>query len=123
MVTRKTTSTNSRNRAVLADACGMTYALNLVGGRWKLAILYKLGKRTLRFGELKKTLHPITDRMLTLQLRELEHDGLVERVVFAEVPPRVEYTLTASAQALSPVWQGLEAWGDAHRQTIEVLVA
>ena len=123
MGTRKTTSTNTRNRAVLAQACSMTYALNLVGGRWKLAILCKLYKRTLRFGELKKTLYPITDRMLTLQLRELEQDGLVTRAVFAEVPPRVEYTLTASAQALSPIWKGLEVWGNAHRQINEVLIA
>lgn len=116
MGTRKLASTNNRNREVLGDFCGINYALNLVGGRWKLLILHKLEPQKLRFSELKRTLPHITDRMLTLQLRELEQDGLVARTVFAEVPPRVEYALTASGLALAPTWQGLEAWGDAHRQ-------
>jgi DNA-binding HxlR family transcriptional regulator len=116
MAARKPTSTNSRNRVALDEFCGMTYALNLLGGRWKLLIIYKLGKRTQRFSELKKTIPHITDRMLTLQLRELERDGLVVRTVFAEVPPRVEYALTASARALSPSLHSLEAWGDEHQQ-------
>jgi len=119
MSARKLTSTNSRNRAALSSFCGLTYALNLVGGRWKLLILYKLEKQHRRFSELKRTLPHITDRMLTLQLRELEQDGLIERTVFAEVPPRVEYTLTTSGQALSATWKGLETWGDAHRQAAE----
>jgi DNA-binding HxlR family transcriptional regulator len=116
MTARKPTSTNSRNREVLGDFCGITYALNLVGGRWKLLLLHKLAPQTLRFSELKTTLPHITDRMLTLQLRELEQDGLLTRTVFAEVPPRVEYTLTARGRALTPTWQNLEAWGNAHRQ-------
>ena len=116
MATRKLASTNNRNREVLGDFCGINYALNLVGGRWKLLILHKLEPQKLRFSELKRTLPHITDRMLTLQLRELEQDGLLERTVFAEVPPRVEYALTASGLALAPAWQGLEAWGNAHRQ-------
>ena len=117
MAARKPTSTNSRNREALDDFCGLTYAMNLLGGRWKLLILHKLEPQKRRFSELKKTLPHITDRMLTLQLRELERDGLVVRTVFAEVPPRVEYALTDSGQALSPTWQNLEAWGDARRQT------
>ena len=116
MATRKLASTNNRNREVLGDFCGINYALNLVGGRWKLLILHKLEAQKLRFSELKRTLPHITDRMLTLQLRELEQDGLIARTVFAEVPPRVEYALTASGLGLAPAWQGLEAWGDAHRQ-------
>jgi DNA-binding HxlR family transcriptional regulator len=119
MAARKLSSTNSRNREVLGDFCGINYALNLVGGRWKLLLLHKLAPQTLRFGEIKKLLPHITDRMLTLQLRELEQDGLISRTVFAEVPPRVEYALTASGQALAPTWQNLEAWGNAHRQTAE----
>ena len=122
MAARKPTSTNSRNREALGEYCGMNYALNLVGGRWKLLILYKLEKQTRRFSELKQTLPHITDRMLTLQLRELEHDGLVIRTVFAEVPPRVEYALTASGHALSPTWKSLEAWGDAQRPPAAVPV-
>lgn len=116
MAARKPSSTNSRNREVLGEFCGITYALNLVGGRWKLLLLHKLAPQTLRFSELKKILPHITDRMLTLQLRELEQDGLLVRTVFAEVPPRVEYALTARGQALAPTWQHLEAWGNAQRQ-------
>ena len=116
MAARKPSSTNSRNREVLSGFCGITYALNLVGGRWKLLLLHKLAPHTLRFSELKKTLPHITDRMLTLQLRELEQDGLIGRTVFAEVPPRVEYALTDRGQALAPTWQNLESWGNAHRQ-------
>ncbi|OUJ71244.1 winged helix-turn-helix transcriptional regulator [Hymenobacter crusticola] len=120
MAARKETSTNNRNREVLGDFCGINYALNLLGGRWKLLILRKLESHTLRFSELKRTLPHITDRMLTLQLRELEQDGLISRTVFAEVPPRVEYALTASGQALAPTWQSLEVWGNAHRQAAEM---
>jgi len=116
MATRKLSSTNNRNREVLGDFCGINYALNLLGGRWKLLILHKLELQTLRFSELKRILPHITDRMLTLQLRELEQDGLLTRTVFAEVPARVEYALTASGLALAPTWQSLEAWGNAHRQ-------
>jgi DNA-binding HxlR family transcriptional regulator len=123
MATRKPTSTNTRNREALDDFCGLTYAMNLLGGRWKLLILHKLEEQKRRFSELKKTLPHITDRMLTLQLRELERDGLIVRTVFAEVPPRVEYALTATGQALSPTWKNLEAWGNAHRQTDEALAA
>ncbi|GAA0550210.1 winged helix-turn-helix transcriptional regulator [Chitinophaga japonensis] len=110
------TSTNSINREKLNDLCGMEYAIDLLGGRWKLLILYKLENRALRFIELKKILPGITDRMLTLQLRELEKDGLLHRTVYPEVPPRVEYRLTDSAEKLIPVWKALERWGDAHRE-------
>jgi len=116
MATRKLASTNNRNREVLGDFCGINYALNLLGGRWKLLILHKLEPQKRRFSELKRILPHITDRMLTLQLRELEQDGLLARTVFAEVPPRVEYALTASGLALAPTWHSLEAWGNAHRQ-------
>lgn len=115
MAKRKTTSTNTINREMLSDFCGMIYAIDILGGRWKLTILYKLEKKTLRFSELKKVIPNITDRMLTLHLRELERDGLIERAVYAEVPPRVEYSLSASARALIPIWQKLEHWGIAHK--------
>lgn len=116
MSTRKPTSTNSRNRAALDDFCGLTYALNMLGGRWKLIILDKVNKQVRRYGELKQALPHITDRMLALQLRELERDGLLTRTVYAEVPTRVEYELTGSGQNLASTWLGLEAWGNAHRQ-------
>jgi DNA-binding HxlR family transcriptional regulator len=112
---RKSLSTNNLNRERLIDFCGMVYAVDILGGRWKLLILYKLEGRTLRFGELKKHLPNITDRMLTLHLQELEKDGLVVRRVHAEVPPRVEYHLSDIARQLAPVWKQLEEWGEKHR--------
>ncbi|MGI4823028.1 MAG: winged helix-turn-helix transcriptional regulator [Janthinobacterium lividum] len=119
MAARKLTSTNNRNREVLGDFCGINYALNLLGGRWKLLILHKLEPQTLRFSELKKILPHITDRMLTLQLQELAQDGLISRTVFAEVPARVEYALTDIGLALAPTWRSLETWGNAHRHATE----
>jgi DNA-binding HxlR family transcriptional regulator len=107
------------NRETLIDFCGMIYATDLLGGRWKLLILYKLESRTLRFGELKKRLPNITDRMLTLHLQELEKNGLVVRTAYAEVPPRVEYHLSESAPQLAPIWKQLERWGHAHRAVME----
>lgn len=115
MAQRKLDSTNSRNRQLLTGFCGMEYALDLLSGRWKMLILYKLESKVLRFSELKKKLPNITDRMLTLQLQELERYELVCRTVHAEVPVRVEYTLTDSGRALAPIWKGLEAWGLHHQ--------
>lgn len=97
----------------------MIYAVDMLGGRWKLLILYKLEARTLRFSELKKRIPNITDRMLTLHLQELEKNGLVLRNAYAEVPPRVEYQLTESAKQLIPVWKQLEEWGEQHRAIME----
>jgi DNA-binding HxlR family transcriptional regulator len=107
------------NREELINFCGMNYALDLLAGRWKLTILYKLANKTLRYQEIKRHIPKITDRMLTLHLQELERDGLVNRTVYAEVPLRVVYSLTQSSQALVPVWQALEHWGLAHRQIQE----
>jgi DNA-binding HxlR family transcriptional regulator len=115
----KASSTNQQNREQLNNFCGVMYAIDKLGGRWKLMILYKLEKRTLRFLELKKHLPNITDRMLTLHLRELEKDGLVHREVYAEVPPRVEYSLTDIAKELIPIWQQLEQWGLQHKERAE----
>jgi DNA-binding HxlR family transcriptional regulator len=116
---RKPTSTNNINREKLIDFCGMIYAIDILGGRWKLLILYKLEGKTLRFGELKKHIPNITDRMLTLHLQSLEKNGLVVRTVYAEVPPRVEYHLSESARQLIPVWKQLEHWGLAHKAVMD----
>ena len=93
----------------------MEATLNLIGGKWKGVILYHLltGK-VLRFNALKRMLPNITQRMLTNQLRELEHDGLVVRTIYPEVPPRVEYRLSEHGQTLEPVIAALKAWGDGH---------
>jgi len=115
MSKRKPTSTNAQNLKNLVDFCGAVYAIDVLGGRWKLVILYKLEKRTMRFSELKEHIPDISDRMLTLHLQELEKNGLVSRTVHAEVPPRVEYSITESARELAPVWKQLEQWGLSHR--------
>lgn len=115
MAKRKETSTNRMNREQISDVCGVAHAIDVLAGRWKLFILYKLVNRTLRFSELKEHIPNITDRMLTLHLQELEADGLVRRTVYAEVPPRVEYCLTEIAARLIPVWDQLNEWGHQHR--------
>ncbi|SHN33331.1 helix-turn-helix domain-containing protein [Chitinophaga sp. CF418] len=120
---RKPTSTNAQNLRNLLDFCGAVYAIDVLGGRWKLVILYKLEKRTMRFSELKEHIPDISDRMLTLHLQELEKSGLVIRRVYAEVPPRVEYTLSESARKLAPIWQQLEEWGVQHRAVMEETTA
>jgi len=94
--------------------CSVEATLDLIGGKWKGVILYHLLEGCLRFNELRRRLGAITQRMLTKQLRELEHDGLVIRTVFAEVPPRVEYRLSDSGQSLAPVIAALKAWGQAN---------
>ena len=84
------------------DECPVTTAIDVIGGKWKVIILYQLRGNTLRFGELRKRIPKITQKMLTQQLRELEKDKLVERKVYPEVPPRVEYTPTKLADKLNP---------------------
>jgi DNA-binding HxlR family transcriptional regulator len=85
-------------------------ALRTIAGKWKGEILWHLAKRTHRFGELRRAIPGITQHMLTAQLRELEADGLVKRTAYSEIPPRVEYEVTAAAHALRPVFEALFEW-------------
>ena len=94
--------------------CPVEAALDLIGGKWKASILFQLGRGKKRFGELRRRYPNITQRTLTKQLRELESDGLVARKVYAEVPPKVEYSLTAFGRTLEPLLKEMEAWGEAH---------
>lgn len=112
----KKTSTNYENKQNLDSRCAEIYAVNLIGGQWMLSICYHLTDGKLRFGELKKRIPNITERMLTLQLRKMEENKLVMRTVYAEVPPRVEYELTKSAQQLNPILKQLEEWGLNHKE-------
>ena len=89
-------------------------ALTMISGKWKLEILWLLYHRTHRFGELQKTITGVSQHVLTRQLRELEADGLITRKVFAEVPPRVEYTMTDATRELEPTIKSLMAWWDNH---------
>jgi DNA-binding HxlR family transcriptional regulator len=88
----------------------MRRAFSLLSGKWKLEIMWLLHQKVLRFGELRKAIPGITQHMLTVQLRELEADGLVLRTVFPEVPLRVEYEMTAKARGLTPTIEALMAW-------------
>jgi len=94
--------------------CPVEAALDLIGGKWKASILYACSCDMQRFNGLRRLFPKISQRTLTNQLRELEADGLLLRTVFAEVPPRVEYSLTARSEALLPVLEGLHAWGSSH---------
>ncbi|MFC3199373.1 winged helix-turn-helix transcriptional regulator [Parapedobacter deserti] len=117
---RKETSSNALNEKEINSSCGMGYALSLIGGRWKSNILWRLildGK--MRYNELRKAIPGISERMLVAQLRELEADRLVLRIVYPEVPPRVEYELTALGQSMRPMLQSISDWGEAHRKTVE----
>ncbi len=100
-----------RHNADHLNECPMEAALDLIGGKWKSVILFRLSEGTKRFGELGRILPRTTPRMLTQQLRDLERDGLVDRKVYAEVPPRVEYSLTATGRTLQPVLDVLMTWG------------
>jgi len=97
----------------LSLECPTEAALAVIGGRWKVPILWHLHRETLRFGELSRLLPGITQKMLTNQLRELERDGIVNRKVFAEVPPRVEYSMTPLGVSLQPLLEALSRWGEA----------
>ena len=96
--------------------CAITATLDVVGGKWKVFILTQLVQGTRRFGELRKAIPAVTQKMLTQQLRELEEAGLVTRTIYPEVPPRVEYRLTEHGLTLRPVLQALNGWGRQHLQ-------
>ncbi|VVS94272.1 winged helix-turn-helix transcriptional regulator [Desulfoluna spongiiphila] len=99
--------------------CPVEQALGLIGGKWKGIILYHLMTEKKRFGELKKHMPSITQRMLTKQLRELESDGLIHREVFKVVPPKVEYSLTDMAEPVKPIILALKEWGTTLPQASE----
>ncbi len=92
--------------------CPIGTAINIIGGKWKLPVLYNLRYNgTMRFNELQKALPKVTQKMLTQQLRELESDGMVLRKVYAQVPPKVEYSITDLAKKLEPTLDLLCTWG------------
>lgn len=92
-------------------ACPVEAALQVIGGKWKPVILYHLVDGTKRFNELRRLMPGITQRMLTNQLRDLETDGIVDRKIYPQVPPKVEYSLTPHGETLIPVLSSLHDWG------------
>ncbi len=101
-------------RELSRELCPVTATLDAIGGKWKPLIVYYLLQGTWRFGELRRHIPTVTQQMLTLQLRELERDGLVHRKVYAEVPPKVEYSLTPLGASLEPVITTMTQWGQGY---------
>ncbi len=99
----------------------MEACVEVIGGKWKGVILFHLLSGTKRFNELLRLMPAVTQRMLIRQLRELEADGVVERKVFAEVPPHVEYSLSPFGKTLEPVLRTLQAWGGQYLEKISDL--
>ena len=97
-------------------ACPVENTLMIIGDKWKVLILRDLMNGTMRFGELKKSIGHVSQKVLTAQLRDMEEKGLVTRKVYAEVPPRVEYTLTEIGYSLKPVLDALWAWGENYKE-------
>ena len=115
---RKDNSTNALNQQQINASCGMAHTLDIIGGRWKPAILCRLLFGPMRYGELKKSIEGISERMLVAQLRELEKDQIVQRHVYAEVPPRVEYQLTPLGQTMKAMFGAMSDWGNMHRSKV-----
>jgi DNA-binding HxlR family transcriptional regulator len=94
--------------------CGIDAAMDVIGGKWKVLILWALDGRACRFGELRRLVSGVTEKVLASHLRELEEDGIVHREVYDEVPPRVEYSLTPLGVLLNEALAPLGAWGREH---------
>ena len=101
--------------------CPVTNSLKLIGGKWKIAVMYNLREEAIRFGELKRILSPITAQMLTKQLREMERDHLINRKVFEVIPLKVEYSLTEFGESLMPILNSLCKWSVEHQELIEAI--
>ena len=99
-------------------ACPVETTLTLIGDKWKVLILRDLLPGTKRFGELKKSIGNVSQKVLTAQLRAMEESGLLTRTVYAEVPPRVEYTLTELGKSLKPILDALWNWGEEYKAAL-----
>ena len=99
--------------SIAGEGCGLKKVINIVGGKWKIMILCVIdNNEVVRYGEIRRTVHGITNTMLANSLKELEADGLVERKMYDEMPVRVEYNLTDKAKSLIPILLELKKWGE-----------
>ncbi len=114
----KKMKTGGSKRALSSIHCPVELAIRVIGGKWKPVIMWHLRENKKRFGELKREIKGITVKMLAQQLRELEQDGLIDRKMFYEVPPRVEYSLTDLGRSLEPALNALCEWGRTFRTTL-----
>lgn len=99
-------------------ACPVETTLTLIGDKWKVLILRDLLPGTKRFGELKKSIGNVSQKVLTAQLRTMEESGLINRTVYAEVPPKVEYSLTELGRSLKPVLDAMQNWGESYKESL-----
>ena len=116
--TNKTAAATAPTPPVL-PACPVETTLTLISDKWKVLILRDLLSGTKRFGELKKSIGHVTQKVLTVQLRQMEESGLLTRTVYAEVPPRVEYTLTELGYSLKPILDAMLVWGENYKKKVE----
>jgi len=104
----------TENKSVAPEVCPVTFCMSKIGGKWKPIILFLIEKGANRFGIMQRGIEGISKQMLTKQLRELEVDGILDRKIFAEIPPRVEYYLTDYGRSLLPVIESMKKWGETH---------
>src|ERR1700731_2273029 len=102
--------------------CGLDAALFVLGGKWKPLILYHLAHGTRRYGELRRTVGNVSDKVLIQQLKELQADGIIDRVDFGEIPPKVEYSLTAFGRTLGKALAPLCQWGTKNSSDVEAIM-
>ena len=101
-----------KNKDFNPHNCGVTHFLNRIGGKWKVLVIYGIDNKVNRFSSLQKMMPDISKQMLVNQLRELEEDKIIDRMVYAEIPPRVEYKLTRYGKSLMPVIEVIQQWGE-----------
>ena len=101
-------------QSVEINECPVTFTMSKIGGKWKPIILFVISKGGNRFGVLQRGIEGLSKQMLTKQLRELEADGILERKIYAEIPPRVEYFVTDLGKSLFPIIESMRNWGEAH---------
>ena len=103
---------NLEKKSITVSECPVTYTMSMIGGKWKPIILYLISKGANRFGILQRGIDGISKQMLTKQLREMEDDGILNREIFAEIPPRVEYSISEKGKSLFPIIDAMRSWGE-----------
>ncbi len=103
---------NLEKKSIEVFECPVTYTMSMIGGKWKPIILYLISKGANRFGILQRGIDGISKQMLTKQLREMEDDGILNREIFAEIPPRVEYSISEKGKSLFPIIDAMRSWGE-----------
>jgi len=116
---RKKSSSNFENEKYLEYDCPFMTTLRFIGKRWKPAVIWKINEGSTRFNRLKEMLPYISDKMLSSTIRELESDGLIKKVIFKEVPLRIEYDLTVFGKSLIPLLEKMDTWGQTTKERLK----